>query len=172
MVAAALRGRFLQRGRSYFWIVLQQHDPGRGVTLSRPSHGSLRNAAAQRQKAPLDEQRLVVGVGCGSRGGQRRGRTNTPSTVPGWHHTHHFPSLFDQGEHAQDVGLLRSPAHPACGPGTLSSVPSPRPHLQAQTRPHIRAETENPAQRETQKGYESSRLRPGRTWDSLTRIRV
>lgn len=101
-------------------------------------------------KAPLDEQRLVVGVGCGSRGGQRRGRTNTPSTVPGWHHTHHFPSLFDQGEHAQDVGLLRSPAHPACGPGTLSSVPSPRPHLQAQTRPHIWAETENPAQRDTE----------------------
>ncbi|KAF3845187.1 hypothetical protein F7725_008350 [Dissostichus mawsoni] len=33
-----------------------------------------------------------------------------------------------QGEHGQDVSLLRSPAHPVCGPGTLSSLlPPPRP---------------------------------------------
>lgn len=136
----------IEAGAIFSSPVLQQRDPGRGVTLIRPS--SLRNSAAQRQKRQFEEQRLVVGVGCVSRGGQGRGHANTPNTVPGWHHTHHFPSLFDQGEHAQNVGLLRSPAHPAHGPGTLSSVPSPRPHQQAQTGPDIWAETENPAQRD------------------------
>lgn len=114
----------------------QQRDPDRGVTPDLPSRGAFRTSGAQGQKRPFDEQRLVVGVGC-----RRRSRTNTPGTVPGWHDTHHFPSLFDQGEHAQDVGLLRSPAHPACGPGTLSSLPSSQP----QTRPDIWAEMENPA---------------------------
>lgn len=108
----------------------------RGVTPDLPSRGAFRTSGARGQKRPFDEQRLVVGVGC-----RRRSRANTPGTVPGWHDTHHFPSLFDQGEHAQDVGLLRSPAHPACGPGTLSSLPSSQP----QTRPDIWAEMENPA---------------------------
>ena len=87
----------------------------------------------------------------------RWGGAKTASTVPAWHHTHHFPSLFDQGEHAQDVGLLRSPAHPARGPGTLSSVPRPRPHLQAQARPHIWAGTENPVQIERESEREGGR---------------
>lgn len=137
------------RCRSYFWIARtaaarprQRRDP----KPSEPQHS--RKLSGSETKVPLDEQRLVVGVGCVSRGGQRRGSTNTASTVAGWHATHHFPSLFDQGEYAQDVGLLRSSAHPACGPGMLSSVPSPRPHLQPQTSPHIWAETENPAHRE------------------------
>lgn len=120
-------------------VLQQQHDPDRGVTPNPPEPRVFQNVRGSETKAPFDEQRLVVGVGC-----QRRSCANTPSTVPGWHDTHHFPSLFDQGEHAQDVGLLRSPAHPACGPGTLSSLPSSRPHLQPQTRPDIWAEMENP----------------------------
>lgn len=69
--------------------------------------------------------------------------TNTLPIVAGQHATHHFPSFLDQGEHTQDVSLLRSPAHAVCGPGMLSSLlPSPL-DRQPQTRPGIWVETEN-----------------------------
>lgn len=98
-------------------VLQQQHDPDRDVTLNRP----FRMSWAQRQKRRWKNKGLLLPLDVSD--------TNTPSTVPGWHDTHHFPSLFDQGEHAQDVGLLRSPAHPACGPGgavlTAFGPPSP-----------------------------------------------
>lgn len=70
---------------------------------------------------------------------------NTTSAVGGWHRTHHFPSLFDQGEHAQDVGLFRSPAHP--GPPFLLLLlrggrcprcfcPAPPPPAGSEAAPH------------------------------------
>lgn len=143
----------IDAGAIFGWLVLQQRDRGRGVTLKRP-HGSPRTEARCCWRRMRELGQPATGL--------------HKHPIPGWHDTHHFPSLFDQGEYAQDVGLLRSPAHPARGPGKLSSVPSPRPHLQPQTRPRIWAAMEEPC---TERHTRVVRV-PGRTWDSLTQIRV
>lgn len=172
MVGAALRGRFLQRGRSYFWIVLQQHDPGRGVTLSRPSQGSLRNAAAQRQKHRWMNKGLLlvaldVGAGAASDGAAQTRRVPSPggTTLTTFHR-----SLTRESTLRMSACSV-PPLIPLADRGRCPQCLRPAPTCRLRPGPTfgLRRRT---LRGETQKGYESSRLRPGRTWDSLTRIRV
>lgn len=120
--------------------LLQQQEPGRRPdpepSGSRRLSGG-RGGGAQRQK------RRWMNKGSLLASDVRGGTSDAAYRPPGWHRTHHFPSLFDQGEHAQDVGLLRSPAHPACGtrdavlaalaPPTCSLRPAPTSGLRRRT---------------------------------------
>lgn len=137
----------IEAGAIFSSPVLQQRDPGRGVTLIRPS--SLRNSAAQRQKRQFEEQRLVVGVGCVRAGAARDGATQThPIPSPGGTTLTTFHRSLTRESTLRMSACSVPPLIPPTDRGTLSSVPSPRPHQQAQTRPDIWAETENPAQRD------------------------
>jgi len=72
---------------------------------------------------------LFVYAEAEARSGRRRrvpDEHKRPHCRPNLSAAYHFPSLLDQGEHAQDVHLLHAAAHPVvCGPGTLSSPPKP-----------------------------------------------
>lgn len=53
---------------------------------------------------------------------EQRVRKGTGGDGAGWMNTYNFPSFLHQGENTEDVSLLRSPAHPVCRPGKLSSL--------------------------------------------------
>lgn len=144
------------RCRSYFWMARtaaarpgQRRDP-------EPSEPRLSpKLSGSETKAPLGEQRLVVGVGCVSRGGQRRGCTNTPS--PGGTALTTFHRSLTRESTLRMSACSVPPLIPPADRGRCPQCLGPAPTCRLRPGPTfgLRRRT---LRRETQKGYKSSKI--------------